>query len=83
MRPLLVRVGGVSRRLLAALALLFVIAPAHAQVAGRRPVAAGDVTGVELQLEGSLSVERGGTLRWSVVAYEVVGLDTLRPAPGA
>jgi hypothetical protein len=82
-RRLLDRGGGVSRRLLAALALLFVIAPAHAQVAGRRPVAAGDVTGVELQLEGSLSVERGGTLRWSVVAYEVVGLDTLRPAPGA
>ncbi|MCB9600275.1 MAG: hypothetical protein H6724_12135 [Sandaracinus sp.] len=56
---------------------------ASAQVAGRRPVAAGDVTGVELQLEGSLSVERGSTLRWAVVAYEVVGLDRLRPAPGA
>ncbi|MEZ4251513.1 MAG: hypothetical protein R3B99_25145 [Polyangiales bacterium] len=56
---------------------------ASAQVAGRRPVAAGDVSGVELQLEGSLSVERGSTLRWAVVAYEVVGLDRLRPAPGA
>ena len=76
------------RSFFAALAVLSftmfaLVDPANAQVTGRRPVAAGDVTGVELQLEGSLSVERGGTLRWSVVAYEVVGLDSLRPAPGA
>ncbi|MBX3247390.1 MAG: hypothetical protein KF901_09420 [Myxococcales bacterium] len=56
---------------------------ASAQVAGRRPVQAGDVTGVELQIEGSLSVARGDTLRLALVAYEVVGLDRLRPAPGA
>lgn len=69
---------------LASLALLVALnTTVGAQVAGRRPVAAGEVTGVELQLEGSLSVDRGDTLRWSLVAYEVVGLDRLRPAPGA
>src|SRR5688572_14457528 len=51
--------------------------------AARRPVRAGDVTGVELGLEGALRVTRGQPLRWLVTVHEVVGLQDLRPAPGA
>ncbi len=56
---------------------------ADAQQATHRPVRIGEVTGVELQLEGSLSVRRGSRLSWYVTAYEVLGLDRLRPAAGA
>lgn len=52
--------------------------------AARRPVRArGNVTGVELSLVGSLSAPRGGFLRWSMTAYDVVGLSELRPSSGA
>jgi hypothetical protein len=69
--------------LVAAGCLMF-CATAGAQTAGRRPVRrASGVTGVDLGLEGALEVPRGGTLRWLMTAYEVVGLRDLRPAPRA
>lgn len=56
--------------------------PAAAQSA-RRTIRAGEVTGLELGLEGATVGVRGHTLTWLVTAYEVVGLDQLRPAAGA
>lgn len=53
-----------------------------AQTTTRRPIPAGEVTGLELGLEGATSVARGGTLRWFFTLYEVVGQDRLRPARG-
>src|SRR5262249_490545 len=52
-------------------------------VAATRPVAAGEVTGLELAIEGDVRAPRGGRVRWLLTAYEVVGLADLRPAPGA
>lgn len=58
-------------------------APTRAQQTGaRRPVHAGDVTGLDLGLEGALTATRGGPLRWLVTTYEVVHLRDLRPAVG-
>ena len=57
-------------------------APASAQ-STIRPLPRGDVQGVELGLEGPLAAARGTTLTWTVTAYEVLGVDRLRPSPGA
>ncbi|MCB9595734.1 MAG: hypothetical protein H6719_23635 [Sandaracinaceae bacterium] len=70
------------RNLLLTLAILLVPALASAQNARVR-VSRGGVTGVEMSLEGGLTAPRGGTLRWIVTAYEVVGLSELRPAQDA
>ena len=65
-------------------ALFSISLSAAAQSAGRRPVRrSSGVTGVELGLDGALAAPRGGQLRWLVTAYEVLGLQNLRPAPGA
>lgn len=66
-------------------ATLFLLALSASAVdaQSRRPVRRGEVTGVELSLEGRTSAARGETLRWTASAYEVVGLDQLRPARGA
>ncbi len=56
---------------------------AEAQGATRRPVRRGDITGVELHIEGSRQVVAGETLRLSVRSFEVVGVDGLRPVAGA
>lgn len=63
-----------------ALALTFFSSPVDAQTA-RRAVRAGNVTGLELGLEGAMSGIRGRELVWLITAYEVVGLDQLRPSP--
>lgn len=68
--------------LVALFALLAVPSVGHAQAARAR-VGQGDVTGVELAIEGGLVATRGGTLRLHVTAYEVLGLSDLRPAPDA
>jgi len=59
------------------------IAPASAQTFARRAVPAGDVTGLELQIDGQLTAVPGSTLRWFVTAHEVVRHQDLRAAPGA
>ncbi len=72
-----------TRRMLSVLLSLLPLGALSAQQATHRPVRGGEVTGVELQLEGALSVRRGTRLRWYLTAYEVRGLDRLRPAAGA
>ncbi len=55
---------------------------ARAQVVAHRPVE-GEVTGLEMSIEGPTSAAPGDQLRWLVTVYEVVGQRELRPAPGA
>lgn len=57
--------------------------PAHAQTSMYREVPKGEVTGLEMGIEGALRVSRGGRLRWFVTVYEVVHGRTLRPAADA
>jgi hypothetical protein len=73
--------GDLARTLFAVLLVAGALAPtpALAQPARAR-VRAGDVTGLEMGLEGALSAPRGGQLRWLVTTYEVLGLAELRPA---
>ncbi|MGE3631344.1 MAG: hypothetical protein AB7P00_15670, partial [Sandaracinaceae bacterium] len=44
---------------------------ASAQTATRRDVPSGDVSGLEMGIEGSLSGVPGGRVRWFVTTYEV------------
>mgnify|MGYP002866995736 CR=1 FL=1 len=71
-----------TRSLLLLLATLLVADSSLAQTT-RRPLSRGDVQGVELALEGPLVAPRGTTLTWLVTAYDVLGVDRLRPSPGA
>ncbi|MDW8363640.1 MAG: hypothetical protein RMK74_14670, partial [Myxococcales bacterium] len=72
-------------RVLSLLALADIaISNAEAQPgATRRPVPPGAVTGVDVALEGSRRAPRGGTARWLVTVYDVVGATDLRPSPSA
>jgi hypothetical protein len=56
---------------------------ARAQQATRRVVPDGEVSGLELALEGTLRPTRGGRARFLLTVYEVVDQRLLRPAPGA
>ncbi|MFK7989708.1 MAG: hypothetical protein AB8I08_27060 [Sandaracinaceae bacterium] len=56
--------------------------PARAQYT-RRAVRAGEVTGLDMGIEGSLDALPGGAVRWFVSLYEVLRRRDLRPAPGA
>ena len=59
-------------------------APHSANAEGTRaPVRVGDVTGIDLNLDGNLSATRGHPWRAFATVYEVVGLRDLRPARGA
>lgn len=60
--------------------LLLGATSAEAQTRARRRVAAGEITGLEMGIEGSLQVIPGGTLRWFVTVYEVVRRRELRPS---
>ncbi len=57
--------------------------PAQAQTSMHREVPAGEVTGLEMGIEGALRVTHGGRLRWFVTVYEVVHGRALRPAADA
>ncbi|MDH5493972.1 MAG: hypothetical protein OEY14_18625, partial [Myxococcales bacterium] len=88
-RPHRARPRSRARRLprLRALALLAALAsllpsPSNAQVAARR-APRGELSGLELQIEGSLEVAQGGTLRLSLAAFEIRGTHDLRPSPHA
>lgn len=76
-----------SRRLPTACCLLLLSlllpASAEAQRVTTRPMPQGEVTGLELALDGATSVHRGCSLRWFLTLYEVVGHDSLRPARNA
>ena len=62
---------------------LFGALPAQAQTSMYREVPKGEVSGLEMGIEGALSVTRGGRLRWFVTVYEVVHGRALRPAADA
>ncbi|MBN8617124.1 MAG: hypothetical protein J0L92_41480, partial [Deltaproteobacteria bacterium] len=51
-----------------------------AQVAMHREVPRGEVTGLEMGIEGSLVATPGAPLRWWITLYEVVHRRELRPA---
>ncbi|RLB52561.1 MAG: hypothetical protein DRJ42_14515 [Deltaproteobacteria bacterium] len=67
------------------LSLLAVVIPedVSAQIHARRRVPAGEVTGLDMAIDGSLEAIPGGRVRWFVTLYEVVGQRNLRPAAGA
>ncbi len=54
-----------------------------AQTHARRRVPVGEVTGLDMAIDGSLEAIPGGQVRWFVTLYEVVGQRNLRPAAGA
>ena len=66
-----------SRLVLLLVALLAFAGTAEAQTAGRARVR-GEVSGLELALDGGLTAARGGTLRFTATLYEVLGLSELR-----
>jgi hypothetical protein len=71
------------KQLAACVALSVVLsASAHAQERARRVVAAGEVTGLELAIEGALHAPAGGHVRWLVTTYEVLRRRDLRVASG-
>ena len=53
---------------------------AHAQQAMHREVGPGEVTGLEMSIEGSLQYQPGQPFRWWVRLFEVVQRRDLRPA---
>lgn len=61
---------------------LFAAPLAHGQNA-HRPVPAGEVSGLELSLEGALEASPGGRMRFLVTLYEVVRARDLRPSPAS
>jgi hypothetical protein len=69
------------KRAITTLLLLSLAAPASAQTFTRRRVPAGEVTGLEMGIEGSLVAIPGGHLRWFITTYEVVQRRDLRPSP--
>lgn len=74
-----------SARLSLACALVLAVMGARsasAQTLVRR-ITAGPVSGLELSIEGPTRAVRGGRVLWQLAVYEVTGLSTLRPAPGA
>ena len=62
-----------------------VLCPAltDAQTFARRRVAAGEVTGLEMGIEGSLRAIPGGEVRWFVSLYEVLRRRDLQLSPGS
>ncbi len=56
------------------------LSDASAQVAMHREVPRGDVTGLEMGIEGTLEATPGAPVRWWITLYEVVRRRELRPA---
>jgi hypothetical protein len=56
-------------------------APLTAQVVAHREVPRGEVTGLEMAIDGHLEAIPGGRLRWFTTLYEVIRGRDLRPAP--
>lgn len=67
-------------RFLAMLVLLACSQRVHAQQAMHREVGPGEVTGLEMSIEGSLQYQPGQPFRWWVRLFEVVHRRDLRPA---
>ncbi len=77
------RVRPITAALTAALLLAPALGAAQPSSRARRRVAAGEVTGLEMGIDGSLRAVPGGRVRWFVTLYEVLRRRDLRPAPGA
>ncbi len=69
------------RALLIVLAFTLTPQKADAEVT-RRNVPKGAVTGLEMSIEGSMSVAPGGRLRWFVTVHEILNGRDFRPAKG-
>lgn len=67
-------------RLCTLLLIAAMAAPASAQTFARRRVPAGEVTGLEMGIDGTLSAVPGGRVRWFITLYEVVRRRDLRPS---
>lgn len=67
-------------RVFALVALLAATLGSHAQVAHVAP--RGEVSGVDLQIDGALKAYRGHPMRFGFTTFEVLGLDRLRRARG-
>ena len=58
--------------------------PVHAQSSfARRRVSAGEVTGLEMGIEGTLGAVPGGRVRWYLTLHEVIRRRDLRVSPGS
>ncbi|MCZ7686323.1 MAG: hypothetical protein M5U28_49180 [Sandaracinaceae bacterium] len=68
---------------LVALTALAAPLSASAQTYARRRVPQGEVTGLEMGIEGGLAIVPGGRLRWYVTLYEVVRRRDLRVSAGS
>lgn len=68
-------------RLLLAITVALATAPGRAQLS-RRGLPAGDITGLEMTLEGPQDVLPGETARWFVTVHEIVRDRDFRPAAG-
>ena len=58
------------------------LTPAPMSTFTRRDVPRGQVTGLEMGIEGNLQAPPGARVRWYVTVYEIVGGRDLRPAAG-
>ena len=65
---------------LAVVALLSSTLGSEAQVAHSAP--RGEISGVDLQIDGALKAYRGHPMRFGFTTFEVLGLDRLRRARG-
>lgn len=65
-----------------ALASALYSSPAASQTFTRRDVPRGEVTGLDMAIEGNLRAVPGGRVRWFVTVYEIVKGRELRPAAG-
>lgn len=62
---------------------VLVASAASAQSFARRRVPQGEVTGLEMGIQGTLRAIPGERLRWELTLYEVVRRTELRPSPGS
>ncbi len=64
------------------LVLMSVWGQAYAQEYARQDLPKGEVTGLEMGIEGTVHVVPGGKVRWFVTVYEIVKGRDIRPAAG-
>ena len=82
MRGITGRFGRVVTMALAVLVATGAAGHAVGQQRARRTVPAGEVTGLEMAIEGALAAAPGARVTWLVTVYEVLRRRDLRPAPG-
>jgi hypothetical protein len=68
---------------LTSLALVALLASSASAQFTRRRVPQGEVTGLEMGIQGTLHAVPGERLRWELTLFEVVRRTDLRPSPGS